>query len=90
MGLPGLAMILGLEILLENSLTSFLGDHPNFSVIFIFCLLALIITLNLLGAQGREGKPGELRLFTQSRFRWLARLGALLTFLLLIQFTSML
>ena len=89
-GLPGLAMILGLEIILENSLGGLLGDHPNFSTIFIFCLLGLLFFINLLGSVGREGRPGEVRLFNQSRYRWLARLGGLVTFLALIQFTSML
>ena len=89
-GLPGLAMILGLEIILENSLSGWLGDHPNFSTIFIFCLLGLLFFINLLGVLGREGRPGEVRLFNQSRYRWLARLGGLVTFIALIQFTSML
>ncbi len=83
-------MILGLEIILENSLSGWLGDHPNFSTISIFCLLGLLFFINLLGVLGREGRPGEVRLFNQSRYRWLARLGGLVTFLALIQFTSML
>jgi hypothetical protein len=89
-GLPGLAMILGLEILLENSLSGILGERDDFSIIFIFALLGLIITLSVLGAMGREGKPGEVRLFEKPSARWLARAGGLLTFILLVQFTSML
>ena len=89
-GIPGLAMMLGLEIVLENTLSQYFGDHPNFSVIFIFCLLALIIFVNLLGLIGREGKEGELRIFERPGYRWMARLGGFGTFLLLIQFTSML
>ena len=89
-GLPGLAMILVLGIILENSLSGRLGDHPNFSTIFTFCLLGLLFFINLLGVLGGEGRPGAARLFNQSRYRWLARLGGLVTFLALIQFTSML
>lgn len=89
-GLPGLAMILGLEILLENTLSNFLGDDPNFSVIFIFALLAMIITLNVIGILGREGADGEIRFVERAGMRWVGRLGAIATFVLLIQFTSML
>jgi hypothetical protein len=89
-GLPGLAMILGLEIVLENSLSGIFGERDDFSIIFIFALLGLIISLAILGAIGRDGKPGEVRLFEKPGARWLARAGGLLTFILLVQFTSML
>ena len=89
-GLPGLAMILGLEIVLENSLGNILGDDPNFSVIFIYCLLALILFVSLLGILGREGEPGETRLFLRPGWRWPYRIFGIVVFVLLIQFTSML
>ena len=89
-GLPGLAMILGLEILLENALSVPFGENENFSIIFIFSLISMLIVLNLLGALGRSGRPGEQRLFEKQSMRWIARLGGLVTFLLLVQFTSML
>ena len=89
-GLAGLAMILGLEIVLENSLGAFLGDHPNFSVIFIFCLLGLIITVSILGMLGREGTAREIHWLETRRYRLLRRMGAVIVFVLLIQFTSML
>ena len=89
-GLPGLAMILGLEILLENSLTSILGDDPNFSVIFIYCLLALILVVSVLGVLGREGLPGEERFFLRPGWRWVYRIFGIVVFVLLMQFTSML
>jgi hypothetical protein len=89
-GLAGLAMMLGLEIVLENSLGVLLGDHPNFSVIFIFCLLGLIITVSILGMLGREGSPREIHWLETPRYRPLRRIGAVVVFVLLIQFTSML
>ncbi|MEK9536343.1 MAG: hypothetical protein VWZ99_04280 [Aquiluna sp.] len=89
-GLPGLAMILGLEILLENSLGELLGDHPDFSVIFILSLLSLILVVSLVGMIGRAGRPGEIRWIERPRLRWLYRAGSAATLLLLVQFTSML
>ena len=89
-GLPGLAMILGLEIVLENALSDALGERDDFSIIFIFALLALIISISVLGAIGREGREGEVRFFEKPAMRWLSRLGGLVTFILLVQFTSML
>lgn len=89
-GLPGLAMILGLEILLENALSIPFGEDENFSIIFILSLISMLIVLSLLGALGRSGRPGEQRLFEKPSMRWVARLGGLVTFILLVQFTSML
>jgi hypothetical protein len=89
-GLPGLAMILGLEIVLENALSGVFGERDDFSIIFIFALLALIIALSLLGAIGRSGAEGELRFFERPSLRWVQRVGGLVTFILLVQFTSML
>jgi hypothetical protein len=89
-GLPGLAMILGLEILLENTLTGILGDDPNFSVIFIYCLLALILVVSIVGMLGREGRPGEERFFLRPGMRWIYRIFGVVVFALLMQFTSML
>ena len=89
-GLPGLAMILGLEILLENTLTSVLGDHPNFSTIFVLSLLGMIIFVGILGMIGRDGEPDEVRWIQRPGLRWVYRLGGLATLMLLVQFTSML
>jgi hypothetical protein len=89
-GLPGLAMILGLEILLENTLTGILGDDPNFSVIFIYCLLAVILVVSTVGMLGREGRPGEERFFLRPGMRWIYRIFGIVVFVLLMQFTSML
>lgn len=89
-GLPGLAMILGLEILLESSLGEILGDHPDFSVIFVLSLLTMILVVSVVGMIGREGAPGEVRWIQKPGFRWLYRLGSAVTLLLLIQFTGML
>ena len=89
-GLAGLAMILGLEIVLENSLGAFLGDHPDFSIIFVFCLLGLIIVMSTLAMMGREGGPREEHWTESKRFALGRRLGAVLVFVLLLQFTSML
>ncbi|MEY3561520.1 MAG: hypothetical protein RL068_672, partial [Actinomycetota bacterium] len=89
-GIPGLAMILGLEIMLENALSSAFGDRSDFSIIFIFSLLAMIISLTVIGMIGREGKEGEVRIFEKPNYRWISRLGGIITFLLLLQFTSML
>jgi hypothetical protein len=88
-GLPGLAMILGLEILLENSLSQALGDHPNFSVIFVFSLLALIVVVSTLGMLARP-EPGEQHWLSQPGRQTLYRVGGFVTFLLIVQFTSML
>jgi hypothetical protein len=89
-GLPGLAMILGLEIVLEGTLEELLGDHPEFSTIFVFALLILIITISLLGALGRQGNEGEERFFLKPEWRWPYRIFGFVVFLLLIQFTGML
>jgi hypothetical protein len=89
-GLAGLAMILGLEIVLENSLAAALGDHPDFSVIFIFSLLGLIITVSILGMLGRHGHAHETHWLESPRMVWLRRAGAVIVFVLLIRFTSML
>jgi hypothetical protein len=89
-GIPGLAMILGLEILLEGALSSVFGDNENFSTIFIFSLIGLIILLTLLGILGREGKENETRIFDRPGYRWVARLGGIVTFVALFQFTNML
>ena len=83
-------MILGLEILLETSLGNLLGDHPDFSVIFVLSLLTMILIVSVVGLIGREGNPGETRWIEHPGFRWLYRLGSAATLLLLIQFTSML
>lgn len=89
-GLPGLAMILGLEILLENALSSALGDHPNFSVIFILSLLGLIIFISVLGIIARDPEDDQQRWLERPSLRWVYRIGGLVTLLLLVQFTSML
>jgi hypothetical protein len=89
-GLPGLAMVLGLEIVLENILSSMFGDLPNFSTIFVFGLLGMIITLTVIGTLGREGLPGEERIFQQPKFRWIYRLSGIVIFILLVTFTGML
>ncbi|MEK9577941.1 MAG: C-type lectin domain-containing protein [Aquiluna sp.] len=89
-GIAGLAMMLALEIVLENSLGAALGDHPQFSVIFIFSLLGLIFVVSTLGMMAREGHPGESHWSESTRMGWLRRLGAVALFLALIQFTSML
>jgi hypothetical protein len=88
-GLPGLAMILGLEILLENSLAEALGDHPDFATIFVFGLLALIVVVSTLGMLARP-QPGEQHWLAQPGRQTLYRVGGFVTFLLIVQFTSML
>jgi hypothetical protein len=88
-GLPGLAMILGLEILLENSLAEALGDHPDFATIFVFSLLALIVVVSTLGMLARP-EPGEQHWLSQPGRQTLYRVGGFVTFLLILQFTSML
>jgi hypothetical protein len=89
-GLLGLATILGLEIVLENTLASAFGESPNFSVIFIYSLFGLIILMSLLGMMAREGRPGEVHWTEKKRYRPVRLLAAPLTFALLVQFTSML
>lgn len=89
-GLAGLAMMLGLEIVLENTLSAIWGDHPSFSTIFVLALLSLIIVVALLSMMAREGAPREQHWLETSRFSALKTVGALMVFLLLIQFTSML
>jgi len=39
---------------------------------------------------GREGTPGETRFFERPQFTWVARIGGIITFVLLYQFTNML
>jgi hypothetical protein len=89
-GLPGLAMILGLEIVLENALSSVWGDDPNFSTIFVFGLLTMITLVTLLGTLGRSGLEGEERVFNQPKYRWVLRLAGIVIFYLLVTFTGML
>jgi hypothetical protein len=89
-GLPGLAMVLGLEIVLEGAVSSVFGDDPNFSTIFVFALLALILLISTLGILGREGNPGEERFFLKPQWRWPYRIFGFVVFLLLVQFTGML
>ena len=83
-------MVLGLEIVLEGALSSVLGDHPNFSTIFVFALLGLILTISVLGMLGREGNEGEERFYLKPQWRWAYRLFGFVVFLLLVQFTGML
>ncbi|MEL0237110.1 MAG: hypothetical protein VW952_01815, partial [Aquiluna sp.] len=67
-----------------------LGDHPDFSVIFVHSLLTMFWVVSVVGMIGREGAPGEVRWIQKPGFRWLYRLGSAVTLLLLIQFTGML
>jgi hypothetical protein len=83
-------MVLGLEIVLEGALNAVFGDNPNFSTIFVFALLTLILTISVLGILGREGNPGEQRLLEQPSWRWVKRILGVVVFVLLIQFTGML
>jgi hypothetical protein len=89
-GLPGLTAILGLEILMNALLTPVIGDRDDYGVIFTLFLLGLISLFGILGSFGREGLEGEVRLFERPSLRWVARIGAVVIFVLLIQFTSML
>jgi hypothetical protein len=89
-GLAGLAMILGLEIVLEQSLSQWLGDHPDFSIIFIISLLALILTMSILGILGREPAPGARHWTQNPTFRFWRRFGAVSVFIMLFLFTGML
>jgi hypothetical protein len=88
-GLPGLAMILGLEIVLEGWLSQQLGDDPNFSTIFVFALLGLITLLTILGILGRP-KPGEIHPLAKPQSIWLYRAGGVFTLFALIYLTSQL
>lgn len=88
-GLPAIAMILGLEIVLENTLSTFFGDHPEFSTIFIFGLLALIIFLTVLGMLGRP-EPNQPHWLQAPEKQTIYRVGGFVTFLLLVWFTSQL
>jgi hypothetical protein len=83
-------MVLGLEIVLEGALNAAFGDNPNFSTIFVFALLILILTISVLGILGREGNPGEQRLLEQPNWRLVKRVLGVVVFVLLIQFTGML
>jgi hypothetical protein len=89
-GLPGLAMVLGLEIVLEGAVSSVFGDDPNFSTIFVFALLGLILLISTLGILGREGNPGEERFFLKPEWRWPYRIFGIAIFFLLVTFTGML
>ncbi len=88
-GLPGLAMILGLEIWLEGTLEDLLDDHPDFSVIFIMALLTLILLVSILGILARP-QPDQPHWLASPRLKWLYRAGGVLTVFLLIYFTSQL
>lgn len=88
-GLPAIAMILGLEIVLESTLSSFFGDHPDFSTIFIFGLLALIIFLTVLGMLARP-EPNQPHWLQAPNKRAIYRVGGFVTFLLLVWLTSQL
>ena len=59
-------------------------------MIFVFALLTLIIVVSLLGMMAREGAPREEHWLESKRFIVVRRLGAVLVFVLLLQFTSML
>jgi hypothetical protein len=88
-GLPGLAMILGLEIVLEGWLSQQFGDDPNFSTIFVFALLGLITLLTILGILGRP-EPGEIHPLAKPQSVWLYRAGGVFTLFALIYLTSQL
>jgi hypothetical protein len=88
-GLPAIAMILGLEIVLENTLSTFFGDRPDFSTIFIFGLLALIIFLTVLGMLARP-EPNQPHWLQAPNKQAIYRVGGFVTFLLLVWFTSQL
>jgi hypothetical protein len=89
-GLPGLAMILGLEIVLESIMNALFGNEPNFSTIFVFALLIMINIVSFVGVLGRSGAEGETRVWTQPKYRWLMRLVGIGIFYLLVTFTGML
>jgi hypothetical protein len=88
-GLPGLALILGLEIVLEGWLSEQLGEHPNFSTIFVFALLGLITLITVLGILGRP-EPGDIHPLARPQSIWFYRAGGALTLFLLIYLTSQL
>jgi len=90
-GLPALALVLGLEILLEGFLEGWVGDHPDFATIFVCALFTLLAVLALLGALGREGADGGWRqLVAGCSGGWLVPAGGMVTFALVTRFTFIL
>ena len=90
-GLPALAMILGLEILIEGALEDVLGDHPDFAVIFVLALFTMLAIVALLRALGRQGPDGGWRGVLAGRSGpWLVPAGGVITFALIARFTFIL
>jgi hypothetical protein len=50
----------------------------------------MINTVTFIGTLGREGLPGEERIFNQPKYRWMVRLAGVAVFFLLVTFTGML
>jgi hypothetical protein len=90
-GLPALALVLGLEIVLEGVMDGLVGDRPDFSVLFVWALFVMLALLALLGALGREGPDGGWRRLVEGRRGlWLVPAGGLVTFALVARFTFIL
>ena len=83
-------MMLGLEIVLENIMNFFFGDSPNFSTIFVFSLLTLILVISILGTLGRQGAENEVRFFERPGWNWVPRVAGVVIFGLLVWFTGQL
>jgi hypothetical protein len=90
-GLPALAMVLGLEIVLEGALEGLLGEHPDFAIVFVCALFAMLAIVALLGALGREGVDGGWRrMIAGPGGRWLVPAGSVATFAMVTRFTFIL
>jgi hypothetical protein len=90
-GLPALAFVLGLEILLEGGLAGLFGDRPDFSIIFVMALFTMLGVLGMLEALGRDGEDrGWRRLLATDVGVWVQRIGGVVTFALIARFTFIL
>ena len=88
-GVFSMVVILGIEVVLEGSLSSRLGDHPDFSTIFVLSLTPVVALFSLMQAMAKAPSNGAIHWWSgMPRFVQIG--GALLSFLSLFGVTRLL
>ena len=87
-GLVGLVMVLSIETVVGGVLEALWGDHPQFSMILVVTLLAVITMVSILGLTAREGAPRELHWTKAPKFRPIRPLAGVGVFLALMVLTG--